>query len=208
MSNFETEEQQVEALKKWWKQNGKAVMIGGVLGIAAVIAGRGYMDRLEAQGYAASTAFDQMTQAMQVEQADFAASLGEQIVTNHSDTPYAAMASLALAALHVEKGELDAAQNRLQWVLDHADQQDIIHTARLRLAEVLLANGKYDIALSKVTNINMDGYTSLYQELIGDIYLGKQQLEKARDAYNAALEALDTGDNRQNLQMKLDDLGV
>lgn len=208
MSNFETEEQQVEALKKWWKQNGKAVVIGGVLGIAAVIAGRGYMDKIEAEGFVASAAYDQMSQAMRVEQTDTAFSIGEQIVTNYGASPYAAMASLALAALHVQKGELAAAQNRLQWVLDHADQDDVIHVARLRLAEVLLADGKFDIALAKVSNISMNGYTAQYQELMGDIYLAKQQPDKARDAYTAAVAALGDGDNRQNLQMKLDDLGV
>lgn len=208
MSNFETEDQQVEALKRWWKQNGKAVMIGGALGLAAVFAGNSYMNRLEKNRYDASSAYDQMNQAIQLEQTDIALSTGDTIVSNYANTPYAAMASLALARLHVEKGELAAAQNRLQWVLDHAKQQDVLHTARLRLAAALMADGKYDIALSKLNGIEMSTYMPLYQELLGDIYLAKQQKDKARDAYTAALAALDKGDDRQNLQMKLDDLGV
>lgn len=32
-----TEEEQVEALKKWWKENGTAVIVGVVIGISAVV---------------------------------------------------------------------------------------------------------------------------------------------------------------------------
>jgi len=208
VSNFETEEQQVEELKRWWKQNGKIVLIGAVVGISVVLGGRGYMNHIQAQRVEASVRYDQMTQAMNSQQAEAALSEGEQIVADYPDTVYAAMASLDLARLRVEKGELSIAQNRLQWVIDHATQPDIVHTARLRLARVLLADGKYDIALGKLTGVDMDGYTALYQELLGDIYLAKQQPDKARAAYQAALNAMDSGDDRQTVQMKLDDLGA
>lgn len=208
MTNYETEEQQVEDLKRWWKQNGKVVMIGVVIGVAAVLGGRGYLNHKEAQRIEASVRYERMSQAISSQQSEAAVDEGEHIVADYPDTVYAAMASLALAKLRVDKGELAIAENRLQWVIDHATQPDIVHTARLRLARVLLADGKYDIALGKLSGIDMDGYTALYQELLGDIYLAKQQPDKARTAYQAALQAMGANDDRQTVQLKLDNLGV
>jgi predicted negative regulator of RcsB-dependent stress response len=206
--DFETEEQQVEELKRWWKENGKVVMIGIVIGAVAIVGGKSYLNHLQAQRVEASMHYDRLNQALAAKQVDMALSEGEQIVTQYPKTVYAAMASLALAKMRVEKGELSVAENRLRWVIDHAGQNDIVHTARLRLARVLVADGKYDIALNLINGVAMDGYTPLYQELLGDIYLAKKQPDKARNAYAAALEAMDSGDDRQTVQMKLDDLGA
>jgi len=208
VSNFETEDQQVEDLKKWWKENGKAVLVGAALGFAAIFGGRAYLDHQERQRIEASIEYERMSMALEQQQPETVFSHGEQIVSNYPSTVYAAMASLALAKLHVEKGELLAARNRLQWVLDHEDQADILHVARLGLARVLLADAKPDQALALLNGVNMEAYTSLYQELRGDIYLAKQQTEQARSAYAAALEAMDAQDDREILQMKIDDLGV
>jgi predicted negative regulator of RcsB-dependent stress response len=208
VSNFETEDQQVEDLKKWWKENGKAVIAGVVLGFSAIFAGRMYIDHLENQRIQASIEFERMNMAEQQQQKEAMFSYGEQIVSTYPGTPYAAMASLALAKWHVEKGELEAAQNRLQWIIDHEDQPDIVHVARLRLARVFLAEAKPDLALGLLANVDTEAYTSIYQELRGDIYLAKNQLEQARTAYAAALETLNERDDRQVLQMKFDDLGV
>lgn len=208
MNEFETEEQQVEALKRWWKENGKVILIGVVIGAAAIVGGKSYLSHVQAQRVEASMHYDVMTQAMRADQVDTALNEGEQIVTQYPKTVYAAMASLALAKMRVEKGELSVAENRLRWVMDHAEQPDIVHTARLRLARVLLADGKFDIALNLLNDVAMDGYTPLYQELLGDVYVAKRQPDKAKSAYAAALEAMASGDDRRVVQMKLDDLGA
>jgi len=206
VSSFETEDEQVEDLKRWWKENGKAVIVGVVLGFSAILGTRMYLNHLETQRYEASIAYEGMNMARQ-QQPEVMFTRGEQIVEKYPDTPYAAMASLALAKFHVDKGELAAARNRLQWVIEHESQPDIVHVARQNLARVLLAEGKPDQALALLADVDMEVYTTVYQELRGDIYVSKKQPEQARTAYAAALEAMDANDDRQILQMKLDDLG-
>ena len=206
MTSFETEEQQIAHLKMWWKENGKAVIVGVVLGFGAILGVRAYLSHVETTRQEASIAFEGLKMAEQ-QKAEDLISRGEQIVEKYPDTPYAAMASLALARVHVEKGELAAAENRLQWVVEHASQPDIVHVARLNLARVLLAEAKPDQALSLLADVKMESYTPVYQELRGDIYVAKKQPAQARTAYMAALESLDNNGDRQILQMKLDDLG-
>jgi len=206
VSSFETEEQQVEYIKKWWKENGKAVIVGVVLGFSAILGVRAYLNHVETQRQQASIAYEGLKMAEQ-QKAEDLVSRGEQIVEKFPDTPYAAMASLALARAHVEKGELAAAGNRLQWVIEHESQPDIVHVARLNLARVLLAEGKTDRALSLLADVKMEAYAPVYQELRGDIYVAKMQPDLAKTAYAAALESLGDNGDRQILQMKLDDLG-
>lgn len=204
MSDFETEDQELEAFKHWWKENGKFVIFGAIFGFSAIFGGKAYMDHLEVQRMKASIAFEMMS----VAGPEMLAAQGEKIVSNYPGTPYAALASLALAKQHVDNDELAAAQNRLQWVLDNEEQADILHIARLRLARVLLADAKLDQAKTLLTNVEMESYTPIYEELRGDIYLAQQQPGAARAAYVAAMAALAADDDRQLLQMKIDDLGA
>ena len=106
MSEFDTEDQQVEDLKKWWKENGKAVIVGAVLGFSAIFGGRMYMGHLEEQRIKASIEYERMSMALQQQQAEEVFSRGDLIVTTYPDTAYAALASLAMARLYVDKGAL------------------------------------------------------------------------------------------------------
>ena len=42
MAELRTEEEQVEALKSWWKENGKSLIMGVVIAVAAVFGWRGW----------------------------------------------------------------------------------------------------------------------------------------------------------------------
>ena len=37
MSEYQTDEEKVEAIRKWWRENGTAVVAGLVLGLAGLI---------------------------------------------------------------------------------------------------------------------------------------------------------------------------
>ena len=53
MEQFATEEQQVEAIKRFWKDNGTAIIIGAVLGLGGLWGWRYYSDsQLEAKAQA------------------------------------------------------------------------------------------------------------------------------------------------------------
>ena len=64
MADYETEEQQVEALKNWWKENGTAVITGAALGIAALSGWRGWEWYQEKQAKEASDMFANVQEAV------------------------------------------------------------------------------------------------------------------------------------------------
>jgi predicted negative regulator of RcsB-dependent stress response len=205
---YETDEEKVEALKAWWKQNGKSVIGGILIGVAVLYAGKTWLTQRHSHAETASAQYEVMMQDLSQDKKDQAAEIGAAILGQYSDTPYAELASLAMAKIKVEENDLPAAKAHLHWALDNAKQSEIKLIARLRLARVLTAEGNHDEALKLVDIPDTGKFAASYAELKGDIYVAKGQAAEARTAYNIALQSLDPGSRgRHYIEMKLDDLG-
>lgn len=206
----ETDEEQIEAIKKWWKENGTFVIIGLVIGAAAVFGWRAWENHKQEQAATASTLYGQMQDAIVVNDDAQVHSLGRTLVTEYGATPYAAQAALLLAKQNVEAGDLPAARENLQWVVENAADEALGLIARLRLAHVLHAMGENETALRTLGLADAGVFSALYTQTRGDIYAAMGQSDKARAAYTDALsrmEAQDSGD-RAMLEMKLAALGA
>ncbi len=124
---------------------------------------------------------------------------------NYSSTPYATMGTLYLAKQYVEAEDYDSAAKSLQWVIDNSDQENTVHTAKVRMARVLAAQNKLDDALKQLQSTAFpESYSHLVDEVSGDIYLQQGEVQKAREAYKRA----SLKNNSDVLRMKLDDLGT
>lgn len=206
--HYETEEQQVEALKKWWKDNSKSVIGGVIIGVGVLLGGRAYIQQTHQHVELASASFEAMMMDMEQNKNTEAADLGAQILGQYVDTPYAAMASLALAKIKLDEGDLATAKTHLRYALDHSEKDEVKHVVRLRLARLLLTEGKHDEAIQLLNSVEPGVFKSSYEELKGDVYLALGKVNEARNAYNIALATLEpTSRNRTFLQMKIDDLG-
>ena len=208
MAEYNTEEQQVEALKKWWDENGKAILTGLALGVLLLFGGRAWFEHQRTQAQEASLEYDGFLHAVNAGNRDGAAELAERLTGDYSGTPYATLASLMMAKVAAEEQDWVSATKHLQWVIDHAGVENIEHVARLRLARIYIAQGNEQGALSLLEAVeDGSGFAPLYAELKGDIYLVKGAIQQARSAYELALtgESLDP-EQRRIVQMKLDDL--
>ena len=203
-----TEEQQVEAIKKWWKENRWSLIGGTAIGIAALVGGRAWVDGQHIYMENASSEYLNMQEKMTSGKNDEAAVHGAQLLGQFSDTPYASLAALTMAKIKTDAGDLVAASSHLRWALDNTSQDVVRHEARLRLSRILLADKKPAEALTLLDISDAGNYTSAYEQLKGDIYVADGKPESARTAYSRALKQLSpTASNRTSLQMKLDDLG-
>lgn len=206
MAEYETEEQQVEALKDWWKQNGVAVIGGAVLGISALVGWRGWNWYQDKQATEASDIYAVVQEAVNKNNSSV---LQEKISTlreSYASTPYAALAVLHQAKVQVEQGDNAAAEESLRWALKNSKQADVKNVAKLRLARLLLADNKVDEAQTLVNTEMSDAYASLLNEIRGDIFVAKGEVEQAKKAYDQAM--LSAGGNSvEYLQLKRNDLG-
>ena len=142
MSTYKTEEEQVEAIKNWWKENGKSVIGGIVLGFAIIGGWQGWQGYQRNQGEAASAHFDAMRQAVRSGQQAKAIEDGKRLIGEYGGTAYASFAALELARLAYLGGEKAAAREHLQWVTESAPDPAIREVARLRLSfKTALAEG-------------------------------------------------------------------
>lgn len=203
MEQFATEEQQVEAIKKFWKENGPAIVIGAVLGLGGLWGWRYYN---EAQINAQEQASSQYELAVESVETDTAsADKINAFISEHPESGYAVLAALQLAKEAVDGGNLDEAAKQLSFVIANAEEEGIAHVARIRLARVQIEQDKLDDALATLTSIEDEAFSAQVQELKGDVYVKQSLTDKARAAYSAALE-----DNQGNylLKMKLDNLAA
>lgn len=186
MADYATEEEQVEALKRWWRENGRSVVLGAAIGILALVGWRGWEMYQRQQALEASAIYDQIGRAAGYEAVEGPA---ERLRADYAGTPYAVLAALRAAGAAVEADRLDAAVGWLQWAQENADDPAIAALARLRRARVLAEQGQDELALRLIEAEVPAAYTALYAELRGDILHERGDQAGALAAYQRALDA-------------------
>jgi len=204
---YETEEQQVEALKAWWAENGKAVIAGVVLGVGIIGGWSFWQGREEKLAVAASDAYSETMSAVTAGEGASVVALADELTDNHGGTLYAAYASLAAARVAVEEGDLETAAARLDWVVDAAPQEDIQLIATVRLARVEGALGKGETALERLPSDYPETFTGLIEEARGDLLAANGDVAAARSAYEKAQASGNVVDANA-LTMKINELAV
>lgn len=205
MSTYQTEEEQVEAIKKWWKENGKSVIGGVVLGFAIIGGWQGWQGYQRNQGEAASVYFDSMRQAVRSGRDDKAIEDGKRLIGDFGGSSYASFAALELARLAYQRSEKAVARDHLQWVSDSAPDPSISELARLRLGRLLLDMQELDALQSLLGQQASAAFAGEFAALLGDYERARGNDDAAREAYQ---EALVKGvEDEELLRMKMTDLG-
>lgn len=204
MEVYNSEQEQVEALKAWWDKNGRSSLVTLVLFLMAVFGWQQWDGHRKGVAEAASTHYQKMMGMME-QDSNNAIEAGRALIASYPDSIYAVMASMAMARLAVEQKDLDAAAAHLRSAMQNSDQPELTALARLRLARVELAQGKPDAALTTLGSEK----SAANDELRGDILLAQGKPDEARASYTRALEGyVETPDKHELVQMKLDDLAV
>ncbi len=203
MDVYKTEEEQVQAIKDWWKENAVALITGVVLGLLALGGYRYWIDQQKQQSEQASLLYSQMLVAKDKKTVN-----AEALINDYADTPYAALAALMQARENIDNGKPDEAVTQLKWVLEHGDDEGIQHIARQRLARVYIDKKDLAAAEALLENIETKAFSASYHEIKGDLELAKNQLLQAKENYRLALTNLKRGEPRYRIvKMKMDDLG-
>ncbi|MGN4980972.1 YfgM family protein [Aeromonas dhakensis] len=205
MEVYTTEEQQVEVIKNWWKENGTSVIAGTVIGLVGLFGWRYYNEHQQTTQEAASQAYNEMS--AQLAKGDAAGfEQAQSFISAHKGDSYAELAALQLAAVAVKADKLDLAAEQLTQVATSGDES-IRPIAALRLARVLNDQGKADEALAQLGKINNDAFKAQVAEVRGDILQKQGKSEEARDAYQAAADAGGLQSSAE-LKLKMDDLAL
>lgn len=205
-----SDDEQLEALKRWWDENGRAIVAGVVIAIVGVVGWTQWQAYQERQAQAASVEYAMFLQELnQPDGEEAARARAALLVDDYQRTPYASLALLWLAQFETEQGDYAAAEEGLRWVAENGDSESMRHIARLRLGRLLLAQSEYDAALAALAGENSGAFHSQYAELRGDVALARGAVEQAVTEYREALAAAKPDSPRNEIiRLKLADLGV
>ncbi|WP_455221295.1 YfgM family protein [Kaarinaea lacus] len=213
MEVYTTEEEQIAALKKWWKENWLSLFGGVLIGVGILAGGKYWIDTRNHHTESASVEYEAMMQSLARDQVEEASTRAATLLGQYADTPYAGLAALTMAKIKADKDDLVSAKSHLRWAIDNEQQVEVKTEAQIRLSRILLAEGNLDEALKLVDTIQLAPYKAVVEELKGDIYVAKGDMANARTAYTLALAELNQSTSssapraRSFVQMKLDDLG-
>ncbi|HTF15792.1 MAG TPA: tetratricopeptide repeat protein [Burkholderiales bacterium] len=208
MSAYDLEEQeQLAALKAWWKEHGGAIVLGATLVLAAIGAWNGWTWYQRSQAAQAAVLYDTLQKAARANDLKTIRETAGAILENFPRSAYAPLAALVSAKAQFQAGDLKTARAQLQWAIEHARSDEIRSIATLRLASVLLDDNEADAALKILEAKPHPGFEVLYASQRGDIFAAQKKRSEARAAYKAALEKAEAGPLRDALRLKLEALG-
>ncbi len=207
MSTYLTEEEQIEEIKKWWKNWGNFILTAIALCILAITGYHWWQQRNTRLTEAASTQYVQMISNVSNKDSSVATAHANSLISNFSNTPYASVAHLLLAKQAVDSDKLDLATKQLQTVVKTSTAPLFKQLARIRLARILNAQKHYTQAIDVLKTVDDKSFQSLIAEVLGDTYLAQGKKQQARAQYKIALDTLPKGGamNRPLLEMKYND---
>ncbi|WP_022952213.1 YfgM family protein [Leucothrix mucor] len=196
---LKTDEERAEELKAWWRSNGTSVLAGIAIAIGGVFGWQQWQNYQQNESEAGSA----QLQAAQASDANKVTAL-KAVTEEYSSTPYGALAALSVAA-ETSQTDADATIAALKQAMEAKDP-NVADIARLRLARAYIAAGKLGEAETLLDTKMAVAYTSLVEELKGDLFVAKKDLENARIAYDKAILSAGTN-SAEYLRMKRDNLG-
>ena len=206
---METEEQQLEEIKRWWNEHGRTVILGVVLGLGAVVGFTSWQAHVHGQSEALSVRYERLVNTAAMPDHAGTVAQADALIAEHPDTSYASLAALVGAHAAYRGKDPATARRLLQWAAEHGEAFQVRDVARIRLARLLSEDGQHDAAIAQLQQITGEEFAALVAEVRGDVLAEKKDLPGARGAFQAALELQNLpADARERIQLKLDALAT
>ncbi|MBT4519856.1 MAG: tetratricopeptide repeat protein [Halieaceae bacterium] len=205
MESYRTEEEQVEALKRWWDENGRSIILAAVIALAAGFGWQNWKDYDQRRAEGASALYQEMLEKLggeeiSTDKLDAARDLALELKSIYPSSGYAQFASLHLAKMAVTAGDMDEAEVQLRAVLNEASKgSDMAQIVELRLARVIAAKGDADQALAILSGAVDTTYQASYAMARGDILMQQSRLDEARAAYASARILIEQSEGQANI---------
>ena len=206
METFNNENDQVDALKRFFAENGKALAVGVILGIGALVGWRYWTSHQQDTARDASLAYEKATSALKSNTPEVLSG-AEKFAADNKNT-YGAFASLELAQHFVEQNDLPNAEKQLQQGLAAASDVNLKSVISMRLARVQLQMKQADAALKTLDSIKGEGWTAIVADLRGEILLSKGDKQGARAAWEAGVKSDASPALSEMMRMKMNNLSI
>ena len=207
--SYHDEQETLESVKAWWAQWGNATTWIVLIVLVAGAGWNGWNFWQRRQAAEAAVLYDQVQQAVASGDKAMITRIAGDMEDKFGRTAYAPMTALSAAKALYAAGDEPGAKIQLQWVIDHASDDEFKQVAKLRLASLLLDEKAYDAGLALLAEPQSDAFKGVVADGRGDLLAAQGKRADARTAYKLALDTLPKSDTsmRQLIQFKLDALG-
>lgn len=209
MTEYLTEQEQIELLKQWIKQYSLVILAGLALSLVTISSWRYWQAREQRILNHASAVYDEMLAARAQNDTNAIQVQSNKLFTHYGKTAYAQFAAFMLARDAAVQGKYPEAEKQLQWVIHASSTGSFREIARLRLARLFISENKANQALTTLNTVDDKSFIGLTDEVRGDAYVALKDNAQARTAYQHALAELPNAEVvRPILQMKYDNLSL
>lgn len=198
------EEQEINQLKDWWKENGKTIIVAFILGVGGMFGWRYWQAHQAEQIAQASAQYDALIYSAQQDEQAKKANI-EQFVQANSKTAYAVFALLDEAKKATEKQDFAAAEANLNQALTQSQDEVLTSIVALRLSSVQFQLGQLDNALSTLNQVKGESFNARKAILTGDIQVSKGDKVAAKNSFDQAQQS-GSQLEQQMAKMKLNNL--
>jgi len=200
------DDERLEQIKDWWQQYRWTVIGGVAIGILSVGGWTGWNAYTEVKQEAASVLFQELSVAVVQTDVTTAQRALQDLLADHSGSVYAQRARLLLARAAYDAGEINDAHTLLEEAVASSSDDATRHAARIRLAQLKLADEQYAEVLDLLDVTSVDSFATYYHELKGDAYRALNRNSEAQEAYQASIDALSPNSGYETiLTLKLND---
>jgi predicted negative regulator of RcsB-dependent stress response len=205
VDDYLTEKEQIEAIKRWWNENGWYLIGGVAIAVLGYVGYGQYRDYLDRRNEEAAGLYLQLSAALEDDRGRSDEILA-QLREEHPGSPYTHQAGLLIAKEYLIS-DAARAESELRHVMTESSDPGLAFVARLRLARVLIYRQNYQEALQLLDVEDPGEFAARLNELKGDVHAAMGDAEAARSAYTQALTAPGAESvDRNFVQMKLNSL--
>jgi len=201
VSDYLTDEEQLDRLRKWWEKNGVTIVVAVIVAVIAVIGWRWFSEHRSDAVSHASDLYADYLKATGTEQE----TIEETLTREFPDSTYHVLTLLRDAKALVDAEDAAGALAKLQAALALEPEEPLDDLIRLRVARLQQQLDQSAAALDTLSGVRSLGLRSMVLELKGDIHMARDEHDLAREAYAAAMAEVGDGARRPVLEMKAAD---
>ena len=204
-----TEQQQIEVLKRFWKENGTSLIVGIIFALLIVFGWRFHKSYHLKKEQQASAVYNTIVQDVSDrKKISVIKAKAKFLKKNYKKTPYSQLAAFILSKKYISEKKFGEAISQLNWVIEHGSSNTLEQLARIKLARIYVMQKKANYALKILKIINSKAYFGLIFEVRGDALMQLKKIDQAKEAYKRALTFLPQRTAQSSfVHMKLEDIG-
>jgi len=210
-NRYETEEEQVAAIKSWWQKNGTQLLLGILLIVVAYSGWQYWQNKQYAESVYASSVFEALQVSAEQGKLGDVAREGLKLMEEQPKSPYSTGVALILAKFYMDKGDKTKAEENFQWAVTHAPDSALKAVAQLRLARFYAAQQQFDQAQTVLSAVAVEKMVAAekanYDFVVATLALLQGQLAQAKQGFEKVIHNEKADHSLKAVaQLQLDDL--